>query len=138
MACEVVPLCWDELRGALGGFPSGSAGKEPTCNAGDLSLIPGLGRSHGEGKDNSLQYSRASLVAQTVKTLPATWETWVQPLGWEDPLEKGMATHPGIRAWRAPWGHKELDTTERPSPSLSVPSPALITARICNDGGGHL
>ena len=104
MACEVVPLCWDELRGALGGFPSGSAGKEPTCNAGDLSLIPGLGRSHGEGKDNSLQYSRASLVAQTVKTLPAMWETWVQPLGWEDPLEKGMATHP----MDSPWGHSQM------------------------------
>ena len=35
----------------------------------------------------------ASLVAQTVKNLPAMWETWVQSLGWEDPLEKGMATH---------------------------------------------
>jgi len=38
-----------------------------------------------------------------VKNLPAMWETWVQSLGWEDPLEKGMATHPGILAWRVPW-----------------------------------
>ena len=101
-------------------------------------MIPGLGRSHGEGKDNSLQYSRASLVVQTVKNLPAMRETWVQPLGWEDPLEKGMATHSSILAWRILWSHKESDTTERLSLSLSVPSPALITARICNDGGGHL
>ena len=41
----------------------------------------------------------ASLVAQTVKSLPAVWETWVQPQGWEDPLEKGMATRSSIFAW---------------------------------------
>ena len=41
----------------------------------------------------------ASLVAQVV---PAVWETWVQSLGWEDPLEEGMATDPGILAWRIP------------------------------------
>ena len=40
-----------------------------------------------------LQYSWASLVAQTVKNLPAMWETWVQSLGWDDPLEEGIATH---------------------------------------------
>ena len=43
--------------------------------------------------------TEASLVAQTVKNLPATWETWVQSLGWEDPLEEGMATHSSILAW---------------------------------------
>ena len=56
-----------------------------------------------------------SLVAQTVKNLPAMWETWVQSLGWEDPLEKGMAIYSSILAWRIPWspgGHKESDTTE--------------------------
>ena len=42
---------------------------------------------------------QASLVAETVKNPPAMWETWVQPLGWED-LEKGMATHISILAWR--------------------------------------
>ena len=56
-------------------------------------------------------------MAQLVKNLPAVWETWVQPLGWEDPLEKGMATYSIILAWRIPWtvypwGHKEWDTTE--------------------------
>ena len=44
----------------------------------------------------------ASLMAQTVKNLPAMQETWVQSLGQEDPLEKGMATHSSILAWRAP------------------------------------
>ena len=66
----------------------------------------------------------ASLVAQMVKNLPAMQETWVQSLGWEDPLEKGMATHCSILAWRIPWteepgrlyslwGHKESDRTEQ-------------------------
>ena len=46
--------------------------------------------------------SEASLVAQIVKNLPAKWETWVPSLGWEDPLEKEMATHSSILAWRIP------------------------------------
>ena len=46
---------------------------------------------------------RASLVARTVKNLPAVQETWVWSLGWEDPLEKGMATHSSVLAWRIPW-----------------------------------
>ena len=48
-------------------------------------------------------YVRASLVAQTVKNPHAVQETWIQSLGWEDPLEKGTATHSGILAWRIPW-----------------------------------
>ena len=85
------------------GFPGGSAGKESTCNAGDLGSVPGLGRSAGEGIGYSLQYSWASLVAQLVKNPPAIWETWVRSLGWKDPLEKGKATHSSILAWRIPW-----------------------------------
>ena len=50
----------------------------------------------------------ASLIAQSVKTLPAMQETWVQSLGGEEPLEKEMATHSSILAWRIPW-------TEEPS-----------------------
>ncbi len=50
-----------------------------------------------------LTQRRASLVAQMVKHLPAMWETWVQFLGQEDPLEKEMATHSSILAWRIPW-----------------------------------
>ena len=45
----------------------------------------------------------AFLVAQRLKRLLAMWETWVQSLGWEDPLEKEMATHSSILAWRIPW-----------------------------------
>ena len=78
------------------------------------------------------------LVAQTVKHLPAMQDTWVQSLGWEDPLEEEMATHPSTLAWKipwrrsvvgySPWGRKELDTTERlhfhfflsPSPAVST------------------
>ena len=85
------------------GFPHSSVGKQSACNAGDPSLIPGLGRSTGEGLGYPLQYSWASFVAQLVKNLPAMWETWVLPLGWEDPLEKRKATHSSILAWRIPW-----------------------------------
>ena len=45
----------------------------------------------------------ASLVAQSVKNLPAVQETWVRSLGWEDPLEKEMATHSSILAWKISW-----------------------------------
>ena len=66
----------------------------------------------------------ASLVAQRLKRLPPMRKTWVRSLGWEDPLEKGMATHSSTLAWRipwreepgrlhSPWGRKESDTTER-------------------------
>ena len=80
-------------------------------------MIPGSGRSAGEGIGYSLQYSWASFVVQLVKNLAAIRETWVPPLGWEDPLEKGTATHSSILAWKipgpySPWGHKESDTTE--------------------------
>ena len=62
-------------------------------------------------------------MAQMVQNLPAVWETWVPSLGWEDPLEEGMATHSSILAWRIPmdrgaWrvtvhrGHRELDMAE--------------------------
>ena len=48
-------------------------------------------------------YERASLVAQRGKRLPAVWETWVQSLGQEDPLQKEMAAHSSILAWKIPW-----------------------------------
>ena len=50
----------------------------------------------------SLYWGGVSLVAQMVKNLPATWETWVQSLSWEDPLEEEMAVHSSILAWRIP------------------------------------
>ena len=57
----------------------------------------------------------AFLVAQLVKNPPETWETWVRSLGWDDPLEKGMATHFSILASRIPW-------TEKPGRLQSVGS----------------
>ena len=84
------------------GFPDSSVHKESACNARDPSLIPGLGRSAGEGIGYSLQYSWSSLVAQLVKNPSTIQKTWVEPLGWEDPLEKGNATHSNILAWRIP------------------------------------
>ena len=62
-------------------------------------MIPGLGRSAGEGLGYPLQYSWASLLAQLVKNPPAMREIWVESLGWEGPLEKGKATHSSILAW---------------------------------------
>ena len=85
------------------GFSGGSVGKESTCNAGDPGLIPGSGRSAGEGKGYPLQCSWVSLATQMVKNLPALWEIWVQALGWEDPLEKEKANNSNILAWRIPW-----------------------------------
>ena len=62
-------------------------------------------------------HTRASLVTQLVKNPPAMRETWVRSLGWEDPLEKGKATHSSILAWRSPWtiqsmGSQRVDMTE--------------------------
>ena len=80
------------------GFPDSSVGKDYACNAGDPGLIPGLGRSTREGIGYLPQFSWVSLVAQLVKNLPAMQETWVRSLCWEDPLEKGMATHSSVLA----------------------------------------
>ena len=87
----------------LSGFPVSSAGKEFSYYAGDPSSIPRSGRSPGEGISYPLQYSWSSLVAQLVKNPPAMQETWVRSLGWENPLEKGKATHPSVPAWRILW-----------------------------------
>ena len=118
------------------GFPGSSEVKASACNVGDSGSIPGLGRSPGEGTGNPLQCAcpsppkngvqrsilRASLGAQRLKRLPAMWATRVWSLGWEDPLEKEMATYSRVLAWRIPWreepgelqsmGSQELDTTE--------------------------
>ena len=85
------------------GLPDSSVGKELTCNRGDSSSISGSGRSTAEVIDYPLQYSWTSLVAQLVKNLPSMGETRVWFLGWEDPLEKGTATHSSILDWRIQW-----------------------------------
>ena len=96
------------------GHPCSSAGKESTCKTGDPGVIPGSGRSDGEGIGYPLQYFGVSLMAQPVKNLPAMQETWAQSLGWEDPLEKGMAITPvfwpgDFHGLYSSWDHKELD-----------------------------
>ena len=96
------PFLWLRTHMVYLGFPGSSAGKESSCNAGDPDVIPGWGSSPGEGIGCQLQISWASLVAQMVKNRPAVWEMWAQSLGWEDPLEEGMATHSSILAWRIP------------------------------------
>ena len=63
-------------------------------------MIPGSGRSPGEGIGYPLQYSWASLVAQMVKDSLGMQETWVRSLGWEGPLKEDMTTHSSILAWR--------------------------------------
>ena len=88
------------------GFPDSSVYKGSSCNAGDPGLIPGLGRSAGEGIGYPLQYSWASLVAQLVTNLPAMWENWVQSVGWEERL-------PTPVSWPGELGHKKSDTTEQ-------------------------
>ena len=100
-----------------------TAGKESACNAGDSSLIPGLGRYPGKGIGYPLQYSWASLVSQMVKNPPPMWETWVWSLGWEQPLEKGTMTHSSILAWRIPW-------TEEPSRLRSMGSQGVRHNRL--------
>ena len=78
----------------------------------------------------------ASLVIQTVKNLPAMQETWVRSLGWKDPLEKGIATHSSIIAWRIPWteGPGELQSrrSQRATNTISIinPAPYSITLRV--------
>ena len=99
-------------------LPGSSVDKESTCNAGDPGLIPGSGRSAGEGIGYPLQYSWTSLVAEMVKNPPVMWEIWVRSLGWEDTLEKGQATHSSSLAWRihgqrslagyCPWGSQRI------------------------------
>ena len=97
------------------GFLDSSVGKESTCSAGDPISIPGSGTSAGEEIDYPFQYSWSSLIAKLVKNPLAMQKTWVRSLGWEDPLEKGNATHSSILGWRIAWtiqsmGCKESDT----------------------------
>ena len=71
------------------------------------------------------QARAASIVAQMVKRLSATQETKVRSLGWEDPLEKEMATHSSILAWRIPWTEPGPPPGNLPNPGIEPWSPAL-------------
>ena len=81
-------------------------------------MIPGLGRSAGEGIGYPLQYSWAFLVAQLVKNPPAVWETWARSLDWEDPWRRERLPTPVFWPGEfpelySPWSRKESDTTEQ-------------------------
>ena len=84
------------------GFPGSSAGKESTCNTRNPDLIPGSGRSTAKWIKLPTPVFLGFPGGSDSKESPAMWETWVQLLGLEDPLEKGMATHSSILAWRTP------------------------------------
>ena len=121
------------------GFPDSSVGKESTCNAGDPSLIPGSGRSPGEGIGYPLQHFWASFVTQLVKNPPAMRETWVRSLGWEDPQGNGKAPHstlwPGeFDGLYSTWGPKESDTTEQLSLSFKCLT-NVICYHLCSKSG---
>ena len=76
-------------------------------------------------------------MAQLVKNLPVMRETWVQSLGWEDPLEKGKATHSSILAWRipySPWDRKELDTIFTSCINMGFPDSSVDKESTCNAG----
>ena len=93
-------------------FPGGSEGKESACNAGHLGLIPGLGRSPGEGKGYPLQYSWASLVAQLVKWIPG-FDLWVGKIPWRRERLPTAVFWPGeCHGLYSLWGRKESDMTE--------------------------
>ena len=90
-----------------------------------------INRQHVVYQYNGMLFIQvASLVAQTVKSPPAMWETWVRSLSWENPLEEEMTTQFSILAWRIPWteetgrpqfmGSQELDTTERLTHTLFI------------------
>ena len=109
------------------GFPGSSAGKEFVCNVGDLSSIPGSGRSAGEGIGHPFHYSWASQVAQLVKNPPAIWEnspgfdTWVGKIPWRRDRLTTPVFWPGeFHGLYSPWGHKELDMTKRLSLHLCI------------------
>ena len=91
-----------------------------------------------------MQLAAPSLVAQMVKSLPEVWETWVWSLGWEDPLEKEMATHSSILVWKIPWMEEpgELQPMGLPrvrhdwTTSLSLYATGLFTEKLY--GNDHL
>ena len=85
------------------GFPDSSLGKESACNTGDPWFDSWVGKICWRRDRLPTPVFWASPVAQLVKNPPAMQEAWVQSLGWEDPLEKGKATHSSILAWRIPW-----------------------------------
>ena len=91
-------VCFSKLM-----FPDGSDGKRICLQCRRPGFISWVGKIPWRSEWLPTPVSLDLLVAQLVKNLPAVQETWVRSLGWEDPLEKGMATHSSILARRIPW-----------------------------------
>ena len=121
------------------GFPDSSVGKESACSAGDPGLIPGLGRSAGEGIGYPLQYSWASLVAQLVR-ICLQWgrpglDPWVGKIPWRRERLPTPVFLPGeFHGLYSPRSHKESDTTERLSLSLTK----ILFYSLMNEGANKM
>ena len=126
------PHEWLQVQGFSGGSHCRYSGNRKRTRNG-IWRCDWLRQSHDKGKPAHLyvqvefqSYTMASLVAQTVENLSATRETRVQSLGWEDPLEKGMAAHSNILTWRIPW-------TEEPGGLQSMASQSDMTVWLTHD-----
>ena len=123
VCCGGQSLCW---QWGIPAHTSASCGRIFTCpqSYGACASCPErcalLGTGWKELQFLCVWSKWSSLVAQLVKNLPTMWETCVWSLGWEDPLEKGMAMHFSILAWRIPWGHKESDMTQQLSLVIEI------------------
>ena len=95
------------------GFPGSSAGTETTCNAGDPSSIPRLGRSPGEGIGYPLHYSQVSLVAQSVTNPPTMWEIWVGTISWGRAWQPTPVFLPGESPWTEEPGRLQFTRPQR-------------------------
>ena len=118
-------------------FPHSSLGKESACNAGDYSLIPGLGRSTGVGIGYTFQNSWASLVAQLVKKKiylqcrRPGFNPWVEKMPWRRERLPTPVSWPGeFHGLFSPWGCKESDTTEQLSLKFILSSWASLVAQM--------
>ena len=124
-----IPVVPGTLDCVILGFPGSLAGKESTCNSGDLGSIPGSGRSPGEGTGYPLQYSWAFLVAQLMKNQlqygRRGFDPWVGKISWRRERLPTLVLWPGeSQGLSSPWGHEEWDATERLSLSLSMTNDA--------------
>ena len=87
----------------IGGFPQSSVGKESACRAGDPSFNSWVGKIHWRRDRLPAPVFLGFPYGSAGKNPPSMWGTWVQSLGWVDPLEKGKAIHFSNLAWRIPW-----------------------------------
>ena len=114
------------------GFPCGSAGKESTCNVGDLDLIPGLGRSSGEGKGYPLQYSGLENSMDCI--VHGVTKNWTRLSDFHSltsiAMEKEMATYSRVPAWRIPGTGEPCELPSMGSPRVGHNRSDLAAAAL--------